>query len=177
MKMGIIFLAGLLVPYLSQGQTSVLTQEATQKNWATEAQLNTASNSSSATFGPSLLYKMNSKNQLGLRFLAPASSGDEGTISLMAVYRHHFGENKTNLFSEATTGTNWYGFGEPRTSLNAPSLGTNVGVIHHLNEDISFGGIAGIEWTRTRLEKGLASNESDTVYLWGRIALFGSLSF
>lgn len=177
MKISFIFLAVLLIPYLSQGQTSVLVQDETQKNWTTEAQLNTASNSSSATFGPSLLYRVNSKNQLGLRFLAPANSGDQGTMSLMAVYRHHFGENKTNLFAEGTAGTNWYAFGEPRTSINAPSLGTNIGVIHHLTEDISFGGIAGMEWTRTHFEKNFASNEANSVYLWGRIALFGSLSF
>lgn len=177
MKYWIISIFVCLFPLLSNAHSSTLINDNSGKNWTTEAQLNTVSNSMSATFGPALLYSLNPENQLGFRFLAPLGSGPEGTISLMAVYRHHFGENRTKLFGEGSVGTNWYTFGEPRATLNDSSLGTNIGVIHHLNEDISFGGMAGFEWTRTRLEKNFVTREPNSIYAWGRISLFGSLAF
>lgn len=180
MKRLVVLIYVFLSPYISKAQSSISTiekLEKSEKNWTTEAQLNTASNSYAATFGPSLLYKLNRLNQIGFRFLTPVGAGENGTISLMALYRHEFGESKTNLFGEGSFGTNWYYSGEPRTVLNAPSIGTNLGVIHHLTEDISFGGLAGFEWTRTRLDNGVVSNDPDSIHAWGRIALFGSLNF
>jgi hypothetical protein len=147
------------------------------QNWSVEAQFNTISNSISPTFGPSLLYALNNKNQLGLRFLAPTTGSGDATASLMAVYRHLFSESKTSLLVEGTLGENGYAYGEPSEAIYAPSVGTNLGVIHRLNDDIAFGGLAGLEWTQTYLQKGLAFNNPSGLDVYARLSLFVSLYF
>ena len=177
MKKLVVSVLAFLAPYFCYGETLDSSLEKLKKDWSTEAQVNTISNSVSATFGPALLYKLNSTNQIGLRFLAPLLSNERGTISLMGVYRNYFSKNKTNLFGEGTLGANWYSFKNSLTVTNASSFGTNMGIIHHLTEDISFGGLCGLEWAVTPLERDFSSNESESIYAWGRIALFASLNF
>jgi hypothetical protein len=182
MKYLFLILAVFSLVAQAENQSSHLSASAitppTMQTWTTEALFNTISNSEQSTFGPSLLYSLNPRNELGLRALAPFSNSDSvGTTSLMAVYRHHLSESKTNLFSEATLGVNYYSFGNISRETSAPSIGTNLGVIHHLTPDIAFGGLAGVEWTQTYLSHGYANNVQNSIYAYARIALFGSLTF
>ncbi len=143
-------------------------------DWSVEAQFNTISNSVSPTFGSSALYFLDANNQVGVRVLAPLSFG-EGTTSAMGVYRHIFSENKTTLLAEFTLAQNVYSFGRSY-GVSSGSMGTNIGILHHLNEDIAFGGIAGTEWTNVYLTKHSADNNG-TTYIYGRLGLFASLGF
>lgn len=142
--------------------------------WSVEGVFNTISNSTSSTFGPTLLYDFDSVNFLGVRVLAPTSNGN-GTYSEFAVYRHSFRPEKTSLFAEITAGENQYSYSGYMT--DAPSAGTNIGIIHHLNQDIAFGGLAGLEWTQALLEKYYAMTSDSHYYVYGRLGIFGSIAF
>lgn len=155
------------------GDTNNITLH-TIKNWSVEAQLNTMSNSVSQTFGPTIFYMLNEKNHLGLRTLAPLNYGD-GTYSFFGVYRHLFSLNKTSLFGELSWGANIYR--QDKSTKSDKSFGTNIGIIHHLTEDISFGGLAGAEWTQTYLTQNMADNYKFDNVIYARLSLFGILSF
>lgn len=124
----------LLVIFLATGvqaqEVSVMEQsplEDTVKNWFVEGQFNSQSIARHSTFGPGLYYTLNSKNLLGVRYLAPV------------------GES---------------------------------GVTHRLTQDISFGGIAGADWTSTEVAKDYVVIEStNTTWIYPRLALFTSLNF
>jgi hypothetical protein len=180
MKLLVFVLSSVFVAQ-TQAQVSVARSASSSMNsekaWTAEAVLTTAANSSSPTFGPAILYSADSRNQFGVRFTSPIGAADSGTVSAAALYRYYFGENKTNLFGEASLADNWYYFGNQGSAVTAPSIGTNVGIVHHLSEDISFGGTAGIDWTRTYISRDYAASDSSTLYAWGRVSLFGSLSF
>ncbi len=163
-----------LVSFCAAAEVSEMNLQNKVKSWSVEGQLNTASNSTTSTFGPSMFYRLDEKNLVGFRLLSPLSWG-EGTLSQMAVYRHLFGIEKTSLFGEVSLASNQYSVGD--TELDSPSAGTNFGIIHRLNEDISFGGLAGMEWTHVELHKNSVSDAKSDLNLYGRLALFGSVAF
>ena len=168
--------AGLSFAQTSVTQVDAAPGEITELNWTTEGLMSTSSNSLSATFGPGLLYHLDSENQIGFRYLSPVSAGD-GTNSLAAIYRYFFTEKKTSLFAEVTYGYNWYNYEFDWLSTSGTSIGTNIGVRHQLTPDISFGGIAGLEWARTKVEKTYAYNTENNIFAYTRIGLFGAVTF
>ncbi|MBT4763128.1 MAG: hypothetical protein HOO06_15655 [Bdellovibrionaceae bacterium] len=180
MKTKILWLMALIMaPLISNAQSTISTVEDSIKKWSTEAQFNTSSNSNSATFGPSMLYHLNNRSQVGLKLLMPIGVPYSGTTSVIALYRQLLSQKTTNLFVEGSVGANWYNFEHSQVNINitSPSIGTNFGVLHNITDHIAFGGLAGIEWTQVRLGKNLAIEEPNSVFAWGRIALFGSLKF
>lgn len=156
-----------------------LEKEVVVKNWEVEAHLNSVSNSLSPTFGPSMYYRINPKHHIGARLLAPISGQEGGTVSMMAVYRYFFSESKVRFFPELTFGDNFYSANNVNsgTSVNETSVGTNLGIIYSVNEDFSIGGLAGAEWTHTRLSQYDTHREPDTMIVYGRFAIFANLIF
>ena len=147
----------------------------TKHDWTTEGQLATSSNSIQPTFGPALFYNVDDNNQVGFKVLAPVGKVSEGTTSLVGAYRYFFGRAKTALFGEGTLSANWYN--SANYYVYGTSLGTHIGVVHRLTEDIAFGGIGGTEWTRTRIVNSVAFNDPNSIYIWPVIAVFGAIGF
>jgi hypothetical protein len=146
-----------------------------EETWTAEALLNGVSNSQQPTLGATLFYTISPRNELGTRALTPMNNAAVGTTSLMAVYRHHMSESKTHIFFEGTLGDNAYTYVSKQTT--APSLGTNVGLIHHFSPTISAGGIGGIEWTQTAIGANYASTTPNSVCAYLRVAAFGAVTF
>ena len=172
-----IFLGFVLISISAFAQVSQISLDDSATNWSAEGHFNTISNSLTAMFGPTLFYKLNSRNQLGLRFLAPVGSAETETYSMMAVGRHHFSERKSHLFVEGSMASNWYLFRNSGFFFRSSSVGTNLGIVHQLNEDLSFGGLAGVEWMRTRIGANGAYDSTERIYAWSRLALFAALAF
>lgn len=90
-------------------------------------------------FGPAMFYGFDTSNSAGMRALLPV--GKTGSYSLSALYRNIFLErNKSHLFVEPSISLNVVNF-----SPVIPSMGFAVGFAHHLTNEISAGGTAGME--------------------------------
>jgi hypothetical protein len=73
-------------------------------------------------------------------------------------------------------GDNWYHYVDSTTYYDYGSVGTNLGVIYRVNEDLSIGGVAGAEWAQRYLER-YRSVEDSVIYIYPRLAVFSSLRF
>ncbi|WP_413288827.1 hypothetical protein [Bdellovibrio sp. HCB337] len=150
------------------------------KKWSVEGLFNTISNSTTSTFGPSIMYAFSPRNQVGFRFLAPTgNSNSTGTASAVLLYRHNFSEAKTSLFGELSIAQNFY-YSENtyyRNALMGGSYGTNIGIIHHITSDIAFGGIAGGEWAETYISNKDYYNRGGEFNVYARLGVFGAIAF
>ncbi len=181
-------------PMLSLAEVQTSTIENNKNDWAVEAIFNTTSDSTGTTFGPSIYYKINNQNFIGFRFNAPVGNKTdfEGTYTLAIPYRLFFSERKTSLFTELNLALNSYSIFENKSyydsefnfigndrvlvSSTGASMGTYLGVIHNLNSDISFGGLAGLDWSNVALNR-IYRTQSNNVFAYTRISIFSSLNF
>lgn len=177
---GLVLLTSPLA-YSANEEISAPLVKNTDNAWSVEGHLNTISNSQSSTFGPSIGFDLTPQNTIGFRFFAPFSNSisSGGTTSLIAFYRYKYRETKTSLFNEISLAQNFYMLATDNldTSVKAPSVGTNIGIIHQLNPDIAFGGIAGAEWTKTHVTSTYIVDRKDGVRVYARMGVFGNISF
>ena len=153
------------------------TMPSTEKNWMVEGQLNTASNSIQPTFGPALFFNVDEINQIGFRILAPIGYSNEGTTSIQGVYRHYFGQKKTVLFGEGNIGANWYNSDTYASVAYGTSVGTYIGLMHHLTEELAVGGVGGADWTRVYINREYAFTDTEAIRVYPKVALIGAFAF
>lgn len=124
------------------GSTEVARPEAmANHDLAVEATLQFSSLGLDGTtlFGPAMFYGFDLSNSAGVRALLPI--GTTGSYTVSALYRNTFLErNKSHLFVEPSISLNVVKF-----SPVIPSMGFAVGFAHHITNEISAGGTAGME--------------------------------
>jgi opacity protein-like surface antigen len=154
----------------TQSQNSV---EQQASKWSVEGMLQAQSvtGGASPVFGPSLSYKVSNKNFLGFRALASISkTGDDGAYGAQTFWRHLMSEKKTSLFTEASVAYNIV------YTTAFPSAGLALGVLHQLNSDFAFGGLAGVEVANASVGD-YYSYRTSAMVIYPKMALMGSLSF
>ncbi len=134
-------------------------------------QFHSVSGKSSPLIGAGIAYSLNLRNLVGVRAMMSFSgTALNGAYAAQGYWRYYFMAKKTRLFTELNVNAN---------VLNTylfPSAGVALGVTRYLVEDLSIGGIAGIESTKNGIDE-LGAYPVKEIVVYPKLAIFMGLHY
>lgn len=141
--------------------------------WSLETHLNAIASTNGPSLGASFFYNLDFKNSAGIR-LQSSLYGKVYAQSYSVVYRNRIGEEKSSVFTELSFGFNHY-IDNENNNLNNPFFGTNLGLISHWNDKVSWGVITGLEWSQSQLTPRTVVLDKSNLYLYGNLMFLASV--
>lgn len=138
-----LLVASLLVASISFANTSATTVDSVNIPWSFEGSMTaqTINDMSSPSVGATALYQYSESLNFGMRASTTLNSSRfEVGHRLEAIQRFKFYRSKTDLFVELSQGY-FEDFSD-----NYTTVGSSIGLNHRLGKDISFGGLAGVDY-------------------------------
>lgn len=142
----ILFLVIFLITSISFANTSATTVDSGSIPWSFEGGMTaqTINNMSSPSVGATALFHHSESFNFGMRASTTLNSTRfEVGHRLEAIQRFKFYRSKTDLFIELSQGY-FEDFADDYTTV-----GSTIGLNHKLGNDISFGGLAGVDYVST----------------------------
>jgi hypothetical protein len=178
----ILFFA-LLLPFTVNAQdgvssASMSTGSRVVEFYDVEAQLYATSISPSMTIGPALAYQMSDSEKIGFRALAPLNRNDDvSALSFSGYWRHTYTPKQTSFFSEFGISHNIFAVENNFSNSSAFSVEAGVGLTHRLTQEMGIGGLAGLSASQANVTRSEVETSTSEIFLYPRLALFGSFEF